>query len=98
MNVTLGPIAPVIGALFGALITAAVTWLFVAKRQSIGFWITPTEDITSSLRAKYRNIVFKINNKEMLNLNKSKEIQVLKSFLLTLSFQESTQSILQTKL
>lgn len=71
MNVTLRPIAPVIGALFGALITAAVTWRFVVKRQSVGFWVTPTEDITSSLRAKYRNIVFKVNNKEMLNLNKS---------------------------
>jgi hypothetical protein len=66
----IGPLAPVIGAIFGALIGAFVTYRLVVKRKALMFRISETEDLTLALRAHHQFIAFRIGDKEMLNLNR----------------------------
>jgi hypothetical protein len=66
-----GPLAPIIGAIVGALIAAIVTYSLVVKRKSVVFWIRDTEDLTSSLRKHHHAILFKIGEIETANLNRA---------------------------
>jgi hypothetical protein len=71
MNSFVGPIAPIIGAVIGAMIAAAVTYYLVVKRKSLGFWITKTEDLTSSLQRHHQQIVVSVGGQGFLNLNRA---------------------------
>jgi hypothetical protein len=66
-----GPLAPIIGAIVGALITAAITYFILTKRRSLGFWVTHTEDLTSSLRRHHQQIVVSVGGQPFLNLNRA---------------------------
>jgi hypothetical protein len=65
-----GPIAPIVGAMVGALIAAAVTYFVVVKRKRVTFWIRETEDLTAPLRKHHPDISIKIGNNEYKNMNK----------------------------
>jgi hypothetical protein len=56
----IGPVAPIIGAIVGSVITAVVAYFFLAKRQSITFWVGDSEDITLPLRRQHRDISFTV--------------------------------------
>lgn len=71
MNSFVGPIAPIIGAIIGAMIAAAVTYYLVVKRKSLGFWVTKTEDLTSSLQRHHQQIVVSVGGQGFLNLNRA---------------------------
>ena len=71
MNGIVGPLAPIIGALIGAVIAAAVTYYLVVKRKSLGFWITETEDLTSALRRHHQQITVSVGSQPFFDLNRS---------------------------
>ena len=64
---TFGPIAPIVGAIIGACITAGVTYLFIYKRKVVTFWVSETEDLTLPLRQHHSFVIFKVANFEILN-------------------------------
>jgi hypothetical protein len=66
-----GPIAPIIGAIMGALITAAITYFLVVKRKSLGFWISESEDLTRLLRQHHQQIVVSVGQQGFFNLNRA---------------------------
>jgi hypothetical protein len=45
-----GPVAPIIAAIIGALITAGVSYLFVHKRRQVSFWVRRTANLTEGLK------------------------------------------------
>jgi hypothetical protein len=66
-----GPIAPILGAIVGGLITLVVTYALVIKRKSLGFWVSKAEDLTSSLRRHHNQIVVSVGGQSFLNLNRA---------------------------
>ena len=46
----LGPTAPIVGAVAGALMTAAVSYFFVFKRRRVTFWVRPAMNLSGLLR------------------------------------------------
>jgi hypothetical protein len=66
----IGPLAPIIGAIIGAVITAVVGYFFLAKRQSITFWVADSEDITLPLRREHRDIIFTVGDMKFANVNR----------------------------
>jgi hypothetical protein len=67
-----GPLAPIIGGIIGALITAVVGYFFIAKRKILSFWITDSEDITLPLRRHHSDISVKVSGREFQNLNRAR--------------------------
>ncbi len=65
------PFITVFGPIIGALIGAAVTYFLVVKRKKVQFSVIESEDITLPVQREQRNIVFKIGDREMLNLNRA---------------------------
>jgi hypothetical protein len=70
-SVFIGPAGPVIGAIVGAGITAAVAFRN-RERRRVTFVIYPTDDLTSPLREHHKFISFKIGEREMWRLNRSR--------------------------
>jgi hypothetical protein len=68
----IGPIAPIIGAVVGSLITAAIAYYVLAKRRRVLFTINEAEDLTLPLRQENQNrlIVFTIDNRSVFNFNR----------------------------
>lgn len=66
-----GPLAPIIGAIIGALITAVIGYFFIAKRKILSFWIADSEDITLPLRRHHSDISVKVSGREFQNLNRA---------------------------
>ncbi|MGJ5141636.1 hypothetical protein ACQR1V_26890 [Bradyrhizobium oligotrophicum] len=67
-----GPIAPIIGATFGALIGAAVTYVLVQKRKRVIFFAGKSESLTESLKARTGEIAkVTINKQELNSLNRA---------------------------
>jgi hypothetical protein len=73
---TIGPAAPIVGAIAGAIIGAVVTLYFVLKRKRVAFYVTPSEDITIPLQQHKRHIGFKLGDRELLNLNRGSVLVV----------------------
>ena len=46
----LGPVAPIVGAIVGALIALGVNYFFVFKRKRLGFWVVRGRNLTESLK------------------------------------------------
>jgi hypothetical protein len=67
----IGPLAPIIGAMLAAVIGAAVTYFLVVKRKTLGFWVTPAEDLSAGLRGHGRQIVVSVDGQGFLNLNRA---------------------------
>jgi len=67
-----GPLAPIIGAIVGALITAVVGYFILAKRKRLTLWISDTDDITAPLRRHHREILFRIGQDDLVKLNRSR--------------------------
>jgi hypothetical protein len=65
------PVAAIIGAVITATTAALVTYVLVVKRKSLGFWVTKTEDLTSSLRRHHQQIVVSVGGQGFLNLNRA---------------------------
>ena len=65
-----GPIAPIISAMITGIITIAITYFFIMKRKSVGFRVSPTEDLTRSLQGQHRQIVVSVDGQPFLNLNR----------------------------
>ena len=65
-----GPLAPIIGAVIGAAITAVVSYFFLTKRKSVTFWVANTEDITLPLRRHHKDIAFTVSGRSFFNLNR----------------------------
>jgi hypothetical protein len=65
------PIAAIIGALITAAVSALVTYSLVAKRKTVTFWVSESEDVTLPLRRHHNDIVFKVSGREFLNLNRT---------------------------
>jgi hypothetical protein len=65
------PFVAVFGPIIGAIIGAVVTLLYVVKRRKVAFSISESEDVTLPLHREHRNIVFKIGDREMKNLNRA---------------------------
>lgn len=65
-----GPLAPIIGAIVGAAIAAAVTYYLVVKRKAVTSVINDTEDLTSALGGHGQLMTVKIGNREVARLMK----------------------------
>jgi hypothetical protein len=65
------PFITILGPIIGAIIGAVVTYFIVVKRRKASFSISKSEDVTLPLHREHRNIVFKIGNQEMTNLNRA---------------------------
>lgn len=65
------PFSAIIGALISALVAVAIAYFWVSKRKVIKFWIGKSEDITRPLKKEHQAIVFKVNERELSNLNRS---------------------------
>jgi hypothetical protein len=71
MNGVVGPVAPIIGAIIGATIAWMVTYYLIVKRKSLGFWVTKSEDLTTSLRRHHQQIIVSVGGQGFLNLNRA---------------------------
>jgi hypothetical protein len=65
------PLVAIVSPIIGALIGAAVTYYFVVKRKRVTFYVGRSEDLTLRLRQHQSFVVFKLNNKEVSNLNRA---------------------------
>ena len=70
-----GPISPIAGALAGAAIGGAITYFYVVKRKAVAFWISKSEDLTLPLQRHNQQIVLKIGNDEMFEVDKGRDDQ-----------------------
>jgi hypothetical protein len=66
-----GPLAPIIAAIIGALITAVVAYFLLARRKILSFWIADSEDVTLPLRRHHSDISVKVSGREFQNLNRA---------------------------
>ena len=73
----IGPLAPIVGAVSAAAVSALVTYFVVMKRKKVEFWIAASEKIAPP-HNRHQNILFKIGDKDVLNLNKG-EVSVKNS-------------------
>jgi hypothetical protein len=73
-GLTFGPIAPIVGAIVGACITAGVTYFFIYKRKVVTFWVSETEDLTLPLRQHHSFVRFKVGDSELANLNRARVV------------------------
>jgi hypothetical protein len=64
------PFVTVAGPIVGALIGAGVTYLLVIKRKTVLFVKSPSEDLTLPLHQNLQRISHKIDDREVLNLNR----------------------------
>jgi hypothetical protein len=67
----IGPLAPIIGAIVGAVIASLVTYFVVVRRKSASFSIRSSTDLTRAIRRLHRNISVKIGDKEFPNLHQN---------------------------
>ncbi|MBN9601917.1 MAG: hypothetical protein J0G33_03190 [Afipia felis] len=65
------PLIAISGPIIGAIIGAAITYRFIAKRKRVDFYVQRTEDLTLPLQAHQSLVVFKIGSSEVLNLNRA---------------------------
>jgi hypothetical protein len=72
---TIGPLSPIIGGVLGAAIGAIITYVVVVKRKAVVIRIAASEDITRPLLGENDFMIFKIGDRELLNLNRA-EISV----------------------
>jgi hypothetical protein len=70
-GLTFGPIAPIVGAIVGACITAGVTYFFIYKRKVVTFWVSETEDLTLPLRQHHSFVRFKVGDSELVSVRPS---------------------------
>jgi len=68
------PLVAVFGPILGAIIGALFTYFVVVKRKSVRILIGQSEDFTLPLRQRTPHMVFKLNDREMLNLNRARII------------------------
>jgi hypothetical protein len=69
----IGPIAPILGglgAVIGACIGAAVTFIYVVKRKRVLFTIEETEDLLQALRAEDDSITINISGSPVSSFNR----------------------------
>lgn len=67
MSNILGPVATIIGALIGA----AITYVYGVKRKRLHFWIATTENLTRSLQRHHQQIVVSVGGQPFLDLNRA---------------------------
>jgi hypothetical protein len=67
-----GPVAPIVAAIIGAFITAAVAYFFLARRKILSFWVADSEDVTLPLRRHHSDISVKVSGREFQNLNRAR--------------------------
>lgn len=68
---TVGPAAPIIGALLSAIIGGVITLVFIHKRKQLTFTMGKSEDLTSPLKQHHGLISFKFGLREVSNLNRA---------------------------
>jgi hypothetical protein len=64
----LGPVAPVLGGIVGALITAVVSYFFIFKRRRVTFWIQNTRNLTEGMRPF---VAITMEGSEVIELNRA---------------------------
>lgn len=65
------PLIAIVGPIAGALIGAAITYFFVVKRKRVTFYISPTEDLMQGLRQHLATAVLRLDNRDVLELNRA---------------------------
>jgi hypothetical protein len=73
-GLTFGPIAPIVGAIVGACITAGVTYFVIYKRKVVNFWVSETEDLTLPLRQHHSFVRFRVGDSDLSNLNRGRVV------------------------
>lgn len=68
---TFGPVGPIIATLITALLSAGIALFITQKRQRVDFFVGATEDLTLALRRNRPNVSVKVDDKELLNLNRA---------------------------
>jgi hypothetical protein len=63
------PMAPLVSAIITAAMSFVVAYFIIAKRKKVAFWIEPSVDLTLPLRRHHKHMVFKIDDRDFLNLN-----------------------------
>ena len=63
------PMAPIAAGIITGTVTFVVAYFIVAKRKKVAFWIDPSVDLTLPLRRHHKQMVFKIGDRDFLNLN-----------------------------
>lgn len=66
-----GPLAPIIAAVMGALITAIISYSILHKRKAVTFWIARSIDITFPPREGHSEISFRVGGREFTDLNRA---------------------------
>jgi hypothetical protein len=64
----LGPIAPILGGVVGALIAATVSYFFVFKRRRVVFWIQKTRNLTDGMKPF---VAVAVEGSEVVELNRA---------------------------
>jgi hypothetical protein len=68
---TIGPAAPIVGALLSAIIGGAITLLIVHKRKKLTFIVRKSEDLTAPLKQHHGLISFRFGLRDVNSLNRA---------------------------
>ena len=63
--------APIIAAFIAGAIAALIAYYLTSKRKALKILIGESEDLTSSLREHHKQIAFKVEGKDIGNLNRA---------------------------